>query len=82
VFDIDTHLGKVRFFLSLDTIASESGIADDKCLDKFDEISKQLREKFGVRTRFRAGDEKSDGKLRQKGELELPDEGGTLERSA
>lgn len=74
IYEVDTlDRGRIRFFLSLDTIATQSGIAEDRCLDEFDKLSHHLQEEFGVKTKFRGEGDRQDPKLIQKGELDLPD---------
>ena len=82
VYEVDTlDQGSIKFFLSLDGIATDSGIAEDRCLDEFDKISRHLQDEFGVKTRFRREEERPDGRLMQRGELDLPD-GTQMERTA
>lgn len=82
IYEVDTlDQGKIRFFLSLDSITTNSGIAEDRCLDEFDKLSCHLQDEFGVKTRFRRQGEGPDGKLIRKGELDLP-EGTQMEKTA
>lgn len=74
VYEVDTlDRGRIRFFLSLDGISTESGVADDRCLDEFDTLSSYLRDEFGVKTKFEREGDTTNGKLIQKGEQDLPD---------
>jgi hypothetical protein len=76
VYEVDTlDQGKIRFFLSLDSIKTFSQLPDNTCPDEFDKVSKYLEEEFGVKTKFRPEEEKADQKLIQKGEMDLPEEG-------
>jgi hypothetical protein len=58
LFSVDTvNRGLIEFALTLDSIQSESAIADNHCYDEFDQLSRDLAEKFSIRTHFRpAGD--------------------------
>jgi flagellar biosynthesis/type III secretory pathway chaperone len=82
VYEVDTHdQGKIRFFLSLDGISTDSEIMEDRCLDEFDKLSRHLEEEFGVKTRFQVEGEKPDERLIHKGEIDQP-EGSYKEKSA
>lgn len=77
VYEVDTlDQGKIRFFLTLDSIKTFSQLPDNICLDEFDKISAYLQEEFGVKTKFRNEEEKPDQKLIQKGEMDLPEDVG------
>jgi len=52
-FSVDTHdRGKIEFNLSLDGIRSFSEIARESCDEDFGKISKFLKDKFGIHTKF------------------------------
>ena len=73
--------GKIAFSLSLDGISTRSEIADDRCFEDFGRLSEYLGEQFGVETHFRTDDGTEIPKLRAKGEMEEPQDGGlTMER--
>lgn len=77
VYEVDTlDQGKIRFFLSLDSIKTFSQLPDNTCLDEFDKVSNYLEEEFGVKTKFKTREEKPDQKLIQKGEMDLPEDAG------
>ena len=72
MFAVDTiNRGIIHFALSLDSIQSESAIADNHCFDEFDQLSRDLEEKFSIRTKFRPADEQRPLGSRR-GARELP----------
>ncbi|MDQ7065342.1 MAG: hypothetical protein Q9P90_13985 [candidate division KSB1 bacterium] len=82
VLTIDTYAyGTVTFFLSLEAIEADSCISDRHCFEEFDQLSQQLKDKFGVQTKFRMADGEEPPQLIRKGEKEEPDSGG-LSQSA
>ena len=82
VYEVETHInGRIVFYLTLDGISTESEIAEDRCLDKFDALSQQLSDQFGVNTQFRTEDDRPVDRLLQRGEIDLP-EGSYQERAS
>ena len=74
VYTIDTFSqGKIKFYLSLDTIDADSGIADNHCMSEFDKVSESLQKNFGVQTQFKRVLESAPERLIRKGELDEPD---------
>jgi hypothetical protein len=70
IYTIDTFSqGKIKFFLSLDSIDADSGIVDNHCLSEFDKVSESLQKNFGVETKFKRVNEKSGPVKIRKGEL-------------
>jgi len=73
VYRVDTlDKGQITFYLALDHITSHSEIEENKCFGEFEEISKFLKDRFGVITNFKRPELPEQPKLIQKGELEEP----------
>jgi hypothetical protein len=73
IYTIDTFSqGKIKFYLSLDTIDADSGIADNHCMSEFDKVSESLQKNFGVQTQFKRVSESAPDRLIRKGELDEP----------
>ncbi|MBM3239023.1 hypothetical protein FJZ31_22245 [Candidatus Poribacteria bacterium] len=73
--------GRIAFTLSLDGISSFSEIADDRCFEEFGQLSQYLEEEFGIETKFRLAEGEPAPKLKQKGELDLPQDAGMQARA-
>ena len=71
------------FSFTLDGIRVESEITNENkvCYKQFNDFSDKLK-KFGIETKFEHETLDDDPNLRQKGELDLPDEGmdGQIEK--
>lgn len=66
------NLGDIKFIVTLDgKLESDSGISTDRCGLEFHEISKFLKEKFGMETEFKAIEE-SEPLKKQKSVIDLP----------
>jgi hypothetical protein len=77
LYTVDTvDRGRISFSLTLEKISTFSEIADDRCFEEFGQISQYLEEAFGIQTSFRLADGEPLPRLRQKGELDLPDDAG------
>ena len=81
IYKVDTYdEGLITFKLTLDGIEAQSAISTRLCMKEFNNLSEQLSEKFGVKTRFKVVTPLDDGpELLQKGELDLPDGGEEVE---
>lgn len=77
--NIDTHRGKITFFLSLERIEADSFIPETHCFDEFEKLSEQLKQQFGVHTKFQTADEEKP-RLIRKGEKEEPDSSGRTQQ--
>ncbi len=76
---VDTYdQGRIDFHLTLDGLASFSEMGEDRCPVEFGILSQQLEEEFGVQTCFRPMNDGATPVLHQKGEKELPDDGGQV----
>ena len=63
VYTIDTYTqGKIRFYISLDSINADSGIVENHCISEFDKVSESLQKNFGVQTKFKRIHEQPDSK--------------------
>jgi len=82
LFAVDTvDQGEISFSLSLDTIHSASQIAEERCFEEFDQLSQYLEQEYGIQARFRYPGQEPPPRLRQKGEMDLP-EGAGVEAAA
>ncbi len=71
IFDT-MNLGEIKFIVTLDgKLESDSGISTDKCGLEFNEISKFLKEEFGMETEFRTIEE-SEPLRKEKSAINLP----------
>lgn len=73
ILTVDTYnRGEVTFYLSLESIETDSCISEVYCDEEFDRLSTQLAEQFGVQTKFRRKDGETPPRLIRKGEKEEP----------
>lgn len=70
--------GQIAFTLSLDTVSSFSEIAENRCFEEFDEISRYLEQQFGIHTKFRPEAGAPEPRLIRKGEMDLPGDAGMV----
>jgi len=83
IYTVDTFdEGEIKFYVGLDGIHSHSVIPENHCLDDFDKFSEALLTQFGIKTQFNVVGKPDLPRLKQKGEKDLPDEGGAKTQEA
>ncbi|HEC84628.1 MAG: hypothetical protein DRR19_15040 [Candidatus Parabeggiatoa sp. nov. 1] len=79
LLSVDTYnQGRIDFYLTLEGLASFSDMNHERCPIEFGTLSQQLEAEFGVQTHFCSIEGSPEQSLRQKGEKELPDDGGRM----